>query len=87
MKSAQVNQEQGCLMGFLEVFKPPLYVVALAFVMLAFKVISQKRQDCGQKEKSLDVSNNETMVSMPPMKKHLSETIPTVLTSSTSELN
>jgi len=87
MKSAQVNQEQGCLMEFLNVFKSPLYIVALAFVMLAFMVISQKRQDCGRKEKSLDLSNDETMVSMPPMKKNISQTIPTVLTTSASELN
>lgn len=87
MKSAQVNQEQGCLMEFLNVFKSPLYIVALAFVILAFMVISQKRQDCGRKEKSLDVSNDETMVSKAPMKKNLSQTIPTVLTTSASELN
>lgn len=87
MQSAQVNQEQGCLKGFLKIDKSSLSVIAMTLVVLALKLIFQKKKDCGQKEKSLDVTNDDTIVSMLPMKEHLCETIQTVPTSSTSELN
>jgi len=87
MQTAQVSQGQGCLMGFLNIYNSALSVIAITLFVLALKLIFQKRKDCGQK-KSLDVTNNsDTKVSMLPMKEHPSETIQTVPTSSTSELN
>ena len=84
MQSAQVNQEQGCLMGFLNIDKSSRYGIAITLVVLVLKLIFQKRKDCKQKEKSLDVTNDDIEGSMLPVKEHLSETVPT---SSTSELN
>ena len=87
MQSAQVNQEQGCLMGFLNIDNSSLYGIAITLVVLVLKLIFQKRKDCEQKEKSLDVTNDDIEGSMLPVKEHHSETVQTVPTSSTSELN
>lgn len=89
LSSLHVNVQ--CLMGFLKLDKSSVYVAfVITFVFLALKFVKkrfQKRKACGWKEDSLGVTNDETMESMLPLKKRVSEAIQTVPISTTSELN